>query len=298
MRDTLYNNTNGVYIRLSSKNTISENIVSNNDHGIRLTGSSLGQKTENNIISENTITKNNNNGILITPGCRLNIISTNNITQNNFGVKIKKEGPAGSNNNLIYNNKFNNTNNAKDQCNNRWNITKTPGTNIIDGPFLGGNYWGDYSGYDVDGDGLGDTLLPYNCSENITNGGDWHPLTEPRILGDLDHDGDIDLSDLAQLLAHYGTTSGATYEMGDIDGDGDVDLEDLAILLSNYGYGTSSIPGDLDHDGDVDLADLAQLLTNYGMTNGATWEDGDIDGDGDVDLFDLVVLLANYGYGT
>jgi uncharacterized repeat protein (TIGR01451 family) len=29
----------------------------------------------------------------------------------------------------------------------------------------------------LDGDGLGDTLLPYNSSGNIQTGGDWHPLT-------------------------------------------------------------------------------------------------------------------------
>ena len=58
------------------------------------------------------------------------------------------------------------------------------------------------------------------------------------IMGDLDHDGDVDLSDLGQLLAHYGMTSGATWEEGDLDGDGDVDLSDLGALLSNYGYGT------------------------------------------------------------
>ena len=57
------------------------------------------------------------------------------------------------------------------------------------------------------------------------------------ILGDLDGDGDVDLSDLGQLLAHYGTPSGASYEDGDIDGDGDVDLADVAALLANYGYG-------------------------------------------------------------
>jgi photosystem II stability/assembly factor-like uncharacterized protein len=53
--------------------------------------------------------------------------------------------------------------------------------------------------------------------------------------GDLDGDGDVDLSDLATLLAHYGTAAGATYEDGDLDGDGDVDLADLAALLSVYG---------------------------------------------------------------
>ena len=55
------------------------------------------------------------------------------------------------------------------------------------------------------------------------------------LLGDLDFDADVDLSDLAQLLGHYGTTSGASYEDGDLDGDEDVDLSDLAMLLSVYG---------------------------------------------------------------
>jgi hypothetical protein len=57
----------------------------------------------------------------------------------------------------------------------------------------------------------------------------------PQILGDLDYDCDVDLADLAGLLANYGITSGATYEQGDIDADGDVDLADLATLLANYG---------------------------------------------------------------
>ena len=54
-------------------------------------------------------------------------------------------------------------------------------------------------------------------------------------LGDLDGNGQVGLSDLAQLLANYGTTSGAAYEDGDLDEDGDVDLSDLAALLGVYG---------------------------------------------------------------
>ena len=54
-------------------------------------------------------------------------------------------------------------------------------------------------------------------------------------MGDLDGDGQVGLSDLAQLLGSYGETSGMTYEDGDLDGDGDVDLTDLAELLGVYG---------------------------------------------------------------
>lgn len=54
-------------------------------------------------------------------------------------------------------------------------------------------------------------------------------------LGDLDDDGDVDLQDLALLLAHFGTASDATWSLGDLDGDGDVDLQDLANLLAHFG---------------------------------------------------------------
>ena len=63
----------------------------------------------------------------------------------------------------------------------------------------------------------------------------WAASLGPDCPGDLDGDGDIDLSDLSQLLAHYGITSGASYEDGDLDGDGDVDLSDLSALLAVYG---------------------------------------------------------------
>jgi hypothetical protein len=62
----------------------------------------------------------------------------------------------------------------------------------------------------------------------------WAVVTSPACPGDLDGDGDVDLSDLSQLLAHYGMT-GVSYADGDLDGDGDVDLSDLSALLAVYG---------------------------------------------------------------
>lgn len=58
---------------------------------------------------------------------------------------------------------------------------------------------------------------------------------QPPCTGDLNGDGNIGLSDLASLLANFGTPSGAAYEDGDLDGDGAVNLTDLSMLLTVFG---------------------------------------------------------------
>jgi hypothetical protein len=63
---------------------------------------------------------------------------------------------------------------------------------------------------------------------------DW--VLTPYVPGDLDEDGDVQLDDLALLLAHFGTAENALYAEGDIENcDGDVDLRDLTTLLANFG---------------------------------------------------------------
>lgn len=68
-------------------------------------------------------------------------------------------------------------------------------------------------------------------------GGSVHAVAPPRppCPGDVDGDGEVDLTDLSILLAHYGMAAGATESDGDMNGDGAVGLTDLSIMLANFG---------------------------------------------------------------
>ncbi|KAF5432599.1 CASH domain-dontaining protein [Candidatus Methanophagaceae archaeon] len=185
----------GIYSSFSDNNTYENNTISGSGAGILFKDccyNSLQSNTIFNTSIHGAISLNHANNYNVIEYNRLysnqkgiwftidsggypanNTIRNNNISSNDYGVYFESVY-----NNLIYNNYFNNTNNAYDNGNNIWNITKTLGTNIIGGQYLGGNYWSDYAGEDLDGDGLGDTMLPYDSSWNIIGDGDWLPLVK------------------------------------------------------------------------------------------------------------------------
>jgi hypothetical protein len=124
----------------------------------------------NALVADNNITRNSAYGIRINSS---NNIIKDNAIKHNCGEGIYTTDLA--KNNIIYNNYL--LDNIVDNGNNIWNISITPGINILGGPNLGGNYWHDYQGLDFNSDGLGDTNLPHNNSGNIPIGGDYHPLS-------------------------------------------------------------------------------------------------------------------------
>jgi len=57
----------------------------------------------------------------------------------------------------------------------------------------------------------------------------------PPLMGDANFDGEVGIADLSAVADHYGTLSGATWEMGDFNIDGQVGIADLTALADHYG---------------------------------------------------------------
>lgn len=161
----------GIWLNsLSNDNIISESEVSNNRVGIYLKAS------RNNVLRGNSADLNTLYGIFLSSSSGNTVNANRVISSSKYGMYI-----VNSSSNRVYDNYLNNTKNLYFDSNssaNIWNVSKTPGSNIVGGSFLGGNYWASPAGngfsqtaQDVDYDGICDTA--YNLDKENT---DYLPL--------------------------------------------------------------------------------------------------------------------------
>jgi parallel beta-helix repeat protein len=148
--------------------SISGNIITENkDCGIHCTYSSGYSISGNTIMS---------NGVGISESSSNNIIA-NNIEDNGIGLVV-----ASSSSNRIYHNNFNNN---TQHVVYHWGWESTPNHNSWDDSYpSGGNYWSNYTGVDVNHDGIGDS--PYVVIEDYPGQPpaniDHYPLMNPYLI--------------------------------------------------------------------------------------------------------------------
>ncbi|HET8687355.1 MAG TPA: NosD domain-containing protein, partial [Methanosarcina sp.] len=191
---------NGIYLTFVFDSRVYNNTISNGSTGIF-----LKEECHDNELSNNTIISSNESGIHLLDYCA---------------------------DNRIYNNYFNNSVNVKAENTegNIWNTTQSPGTNIIGGPNLGGNFWANLEGTgfsqvsnDSNSDGICD--FPFNI-----NGSDFDylPLSKPPSATGVD---------LAVTIGMSGTN-----DTSDVSIEIDRDKLNFRNLLSGQSTGQSSQP--------------------------------------------------------
>lgn len=144
----------GIEVQGSSNVIVSRNIASycsaSDAAGIWISGGS------NNVTVLGNYVSHNRRGIYVA-WVSTNVNVTCNVVVDNSWVGIFTHEPR-EHNDTFYNNYLqNNGQHTYDNGGSAWNISKTLGENILGGPYLGGNYYSDYTGTDADGDGIGDT---------------------------------------------------------------------------------------------------------------------------------------------
>lgn len=234
----------GINIEQSSYNTISKNRASKNRYGFYLTNS------EGNLLSNNILSENKDYGILLLTAVGNNLLG-NEVYNNGRGIHLGNSDKnkisdntiisnevyglftcPKSNRNRILNNYFNNTVNAEanNGTGNIYNIEKTAGKNIVNGPYLAGNYWANPTGsghseitYDADGDGIADKIYWLENSDYV----DYKPLVavevEKPILPVADFSQNITGGTVPLSVQFTDLSQNATSRSWDFKSDGKID---------------------------------------------------------------------------
>jgi len=146
----------GIDLYRSSYNALSDNIITLNNKGIRFYSSS------NNSINNNIIWSNGY-GVYLEFESMNNTLNGNTITNNTvYGISL-----AYASRTSVYHNNF---------INNAAHVTLQDASNSTWDDGSSGNFWSDYNGTDLNGNGIGDT--PYTIDANNQ---DRYPLIVPAV---------------------------------------------------------------------------------------------------------------------
>lgn len=157
----------GYHVMYAKKGFLTENISTKNITGIMIMGA------DDFTITDNVITENldyRGHGILIFDSDRINILN-NRVTFNNTGLSLQDARDSKIENNIFAGNyiglDLKDKNERNSMINNNFigNIVQTKIFTSVEPMDLNGqgNYWDDYSGMDLNGDGIGE--IPYESGK-------------------------------------------------------------------------------------------------------------------------------------
>ena len=300
----------GITLReYSNNNTISNNIVVDNEYGIKIGYFSGPAGCNNNIITKNNVS-NNTIGIEICTASTGNKIFGNTVENNSDGGILILDVGASNNkiyhNNILYNGEAWHRN-AEDLSSNIWDA----------GLPSGGNFWSDYTGVDTNGDGIGDTpyVIDADSQDRYPFMSPWAPL--PVITATIDTHPDVlsllgrvewisahielpvgyDVSDIDVSSIMLNETTSAELEpitIGDYDNDTTPDL----MVSFNRTLVAGYILSKGIKTGNVTLTATGQLIDGTlfeGADSIRVRMPGDINSDGVVDGMDITIVARAFG---
>ena len=205
--NTLLNGAVGIYAN-GSNNTYRANNITRVSDGIALVGLSNDSAVEGNVISQSE-----NYGLAVF--AHNNLVTGNTLFNNTVGIYAN-----GTNNTYCHNNIVDNK------------FQVLGGSHAIWDNGCEGNFWSDYEGADLNGDGLGDTYLPWK-------GLDYYPLMNTYWNpADVNHDLKVDIYDVVLISGTYMSTPANPKWNGSCDlaePYGLINIYDVVVICGHYG---------------------------------------------------------------